>query len=69
MERLPLVYVSKIAVVNIPIAFVRISSHLVLAIHAYMPELTVSLTKYYRNTVNMVNGIIKSYMCIKHLNK
>ena len=44
-------------------------SHLVLAIHAYIPELTVTLTKYYRNIVNMVNGIIKSYMCIKHLNR
>ena len=26
-----------------------ISSHLVLEIHAYIPELTVTLTKYYRN--------------------
>ena len=41
----------------------------VLAIHSYIPELTVTLTKYYRNIVNMVNGIIKSYICIKHLNK
>ena len=40
-----------------------------LAIHAYIPELTVTLTKYYRNIVYMMNGIIKSYMCIKHLNK
>ena len=46
-----------------------ISSHLVLPIHAYIPELTVTLTKYYRSIVIMVNGIIKSYMCIKHLNK
>ena len=38
-------------------------------LHAYIPELTVTLTKYYRNIVNMVNGIIKSYMCIKHLNR
>ena len=37
---------------------------LFLAIHAYIPELTVTLTKYYRNIVNTVNGIIKSYMCI-----
>ena len=34
------------------------SAHLVSAIHAYIPELTVTLTKYYRNIVNMVNGII-----------
>ena len=40
------------------------SSDLVLAKHAYIPELTVTLTKYYRNIVNMLNGIIKSYMCI-----
>ena len=40
-----------------------------LSLHAYIPELTVTLTKYYRNIVNMINGIIKSYMCIKHLNK
>ena len=46
-----------------------ISSHVVLPIHAYIPELTVTLTKYYRNFVNIVNGIIKSYRCIKHLNK
>ena len=34
-----------------------ISSHLVLAIHAYIhvPELTVTLTKNYMNIVNMVN--------------
>ena len=30
---------------------------------------TVTLTKYYRNIVNMVNGIVKSCLCIKHLNK
>ena len=47
----------------------KISPHLVLAIRAYIPELTVTLTKYYRNIVNMVNAIIKSYMCIKHLTK
>ena len=46
-----------------------ISSDLVLAIRGYILELTVTLTKYYRNIVNMVNGIIKSYVCIKHLNK
>ena len=46
-----------------------ISSHVVLPIHAYIPELTVTLTKYNKNIVNMVNGIIKSYSCIKHLNK
>ena len=38
-------------------------------IHAYIPELTMTLTKYYRNIVNLVNDIIKSYSCIKHLNK
>ena len=46
-----------------------IRSHLVLAIHVYVPEQTVTLTKYYRNIVHMVNGMITSYMCIKHLNK
>ena len=37
--------------------------------YANIPELTVTLTKYYRNIVSMENGIIKSYMCIKHLIK
>ena len=37
--------------------------------NAYISELTVSLIKYYRNIVNMVNGIIEIYICIKHLNK
>ena len=45
------------------------SSHLVLTMHAYIPEPTVTLTKYYRNIVNMVNGITMTYMCIKHLKK
>ena len=43
-----------------------ISSQFVLAIPAYIPELTVTLTKYYRNIVNMVNGIIKSYTRVIH---
>ena len=42
----------------------NIRSTLVLAIHAYIPEQTVTLTKYYRNIVTIVNGIIKSYICI-----
>ena len=41
----------------------------IFTIRAYIPELTVTLTKYYRNIVNIVNEIIKSYSCIKHLNK
>ena len=32
--------------------------YLVLAMHAYIPELNEVLTKFYRNLVNMVNGII-----------
>ena len=41
-------------------------SGLVLAMHAYRPKKTEFLTKYYRNHVTMVNGIItKSYMCIE----
>ena len=42
-------------------------SDLVLAMHTFIPEQTVPLTKYYRNLVNMVNEIItKSYTCVKH---
>ena len=40
-------------------------SDLILAMHAYIPEQALKLTKYYRNLVHMVNGLItKSY--IKH---
>ena len=42
-------------------------SDLALARHSYIPEQTVTLTKYYWNLVNMVSGMItKSYMCTKH---
>ena len=30
---------------------------LVLAMHSYIPEQNLVLTKFYRNLVNMVNGI------------
>ena len=41
-------------------------SDLVLAMHSYIPEQTVTLAKYYSNLINMVKGIItKSYMCIE----
>ena len=41
-------------------------SDLTLAMHNYIPEQTVTLEKYYRNLINMENGIItKSYMCIE----
>ena len=41
-------------------------SDLVLAMHSYIPEQTVTLAKYYRKLINMVKGIItKSYMCIE----
>ena len=46
-----------------------IKNTLLLAIHAYIPEQTVTLTKYYRIFLTIVNGKIKSYICIKHLNK
>ena len=32
-------------------------SDIVLAMHAYIPEQNLVLTKFYRNLVNMVNGI------------
>ena len=54
---------------KISLSFSITCLHAVLALHAYMPEQTVTLTKYYRNIVSMVKGIIKSYMCIKQLNK
>ena len=39
--------------------------NLVLAMHAYVPEQTRTLTKYYRDLVNIVNEILtKSYVCI-----
>ena len=45
-------------------------SDLILAMHTYIPEQTVTLTKYYRNLLNTVKGIItKNYMCIEVLNK
>ena len=41
-------------------------SDLVLAMHTYIPEQTVTLAKYYRNLINMVKGIItKGCMCIE----
>ena len=41
-------------------------SELILAMHIYIPEHTVTLAKYYRNRINMVKGIItKNYMCIE----
>ena len=45
-------------------------SDLILAMHTYIPERTVTLAKYYRNLINMVKGIItKSYMRIEVKNK
>ena len=41
-------------------------SDLILAMHTYIREQTVTLAKYYSNLINMVKGIItKSYMCIE----
>ena len=41
-------------------------SDLILEVHTYIPEQTVTLAKYYRNLINMVKGIItKSYICIE----
>ena len=41
-------------------------SDLILAMHTYIPEQTVTLAKYYRDLVNMVKGMItKSYMCFE----
>ena len=41
-------------------------SDLILAMHTYIPEHTVTLAKYYKNLINMVKGIVtKSYMCIE----
>ena len=45
-------------------------SDLILAMHTYITEQTVTLAKYYRNPLNMVKGIItKIYMCIEVKNK
>ena len=33
-------------------------SDLILAMHTYIPEQTVTLAKYYRNLINIVKGII-----------
>ena len=41
-------------------------SDLILAMHTYIPEQTVTLAKYYRILKNMVKGIItKRNMCIE----
>ena len=41
-------------------------SDLILAMHIYIPEQTVTHEKYYRNLISIVKGIItKSYMCIE----
>ena len=41
-------------------------SDLILAMHTYIPEETVTLVNYYRNLINKVKGIItKGYMCIE----
>ena len=45
-------------------------SDLILALHTYLPEQTVTLANYYRNLINMVKGIItKSCMCNEVENK
>ena len=41
-------------------------SDLILAMHTYISEQTVTLAKYYTNLIKMVKGIItKNYICIE----